>query len=156
MTEHNPDHEPEPNPEYANDDTWRIPSQSTSGTPAEPPYEPRYESPSGPTAATPSTHRYQGSGGADSPYAGPQSPYSHNSGASHSDDIGGFGFDRRERERRSNRLCGAVIAGILAAALVVGGRAPRRSGRPCPCHQPRSDPHGGGDRQRSTPCNLAR
>jgi putative serine protease PepD len=118
MTEHNPDHEPEQNSGYPTDDTRRIPSQSPSGTPPEPPYDRGFESPAG------STHRYQDSGGGES-YAGPRSPYgspySQNTGAPHSDEIGGFGFDRRERERRSNRPGGAVIAGILAAALVVGG-----------------------------------
>jgi putative serine protease PepD len=117
MTEHNHEFNPDHEPDHANDDTRRIPSESAS-TPPEPPYAPRYEAPTG------STHRYQDSGGAESPYtashssyAGQQSPYP---GSSQREHIGGFGFDRQERERR-NRPGGAVIAGILAAALVVGG-----------------------------------
>jgi putative serine protease PepD len=115
MTEHNPEHDSA----NRNDDTERIPAESPSGSPPQPPFE----NPSGGSEG--SSHRYQDPG-AGSPYAGSypsygthQSPYS---GPSHGEHLGGFGFDRQDREgRTSNRPGGAVIAGILAAALVVGG-----------------------------------
>src|SRR3954454_835823 len=140
MTEQNPEHGPDHNFGHADDDTRRIPSESSSApppySPSAPPSDSPYAPPSDSSSAPPpeppyeplsgSTHRYQDYGGAESRYAGshssypgPQSPYS---GTSQREHIGGFGFDRQERERRtSNRPGGAVIAGILAAALVVGG-----------------------------------
>jgi putative serine protease PepD len=113
MTEHNPEH--------TNDDTQRIPAQPAADTPPESaagsPSEPRSEAPSSTFAGA--RHRYQDAGGADSPYAASQPPYPASPQTEH---IGGFGFDRPETERRSsNRPGNAVIAGILAAALVVGG-----------------------------------
>jgi putative serine protease PepD len=128
MTEQNPNHRPDDSAstgaapgstggsdytytDYTvNDTTYRDDTDDTRRLPSEP---------------AGSTHRYEPTRGAgestySSPYAPappqgpPQAEHTH---------IGGFGFDSRpQAERRpSSRPSGGVVAGILAAALLVGG-----------------------------------
>src|SRR3954451_4897613 len=104
----------EQTPENGQDDTRRIPTEPSGGS--------SHRSPSPP----PGPGGYPG----QQPYAAPappppygaqqRPPYAPNE-RTH---IGGFGFDQPAPERRpSNRPGGGVIAGIVAAALVVGGLA---------------------------------
>jgi putative serine protease PepD len=97
MTEQNP-----PRGNDGNDDTQRLPHDPAGG----------------------STHRY-GADAGPAPDRPGQSPYSSPSDTD-TTRFGGLGFaDRSEQERqartRSSRPSGGVVAGILVAALVVGG-----------------------------------
>jgi putative serine protease PepD len=84
----------EQRPEHGSDDTQRLPSAPADG----------------------SHHRYAGEQPTPPPYGQPEHTQ-----------FGGFGFqsddDRSDKPHRSGRPSGGVLAGILAAALVVGGLA---------------------------------
>ena len=116
MTERNPDQNPEHDSGHdfrpTDDDTQRIPPAPTSGQPSGPPSGSdsgdHAGSPFGETsaaAASGSTHRYQDTGEAGSPYNGPGASYPGSSSPYNyqREHIGGFGFGGQERER--NREC---------------------------------------------------